>query len=129
MKRIVWSARALALALTVSSLGAGTVVAKGPPGLTGAALEVKLSEWSLGFSRINAKSGKIAVQVTGGGRFPHDFVVRKKGTGEVVYKSPILRGSQTATANLDLPSGQYELYCSLPGHRARGMYAALTVGG
>ena len=129
MKLIVRSAGVLALSIFVFGLGAGPAAATGSPGISGTALMVKLNEWSLGFTRIKAAKGNLGVEVTSIGRYPHNFVVQKKLTGEIVYQSPVLRKNQMTKTNLNLPTGQYELYCSLPGHRSRGMLAALTVGG
>ena len=119
MKRIVCLVRLLALSMFVLSLGAGPVAATGTPGISGKTLKVKLNEWSLGFSRSKATKGNIKVEVTNVGRYPHNFVVRKKNTGETVYESRTLKGNQVTKTSLNHPSGQDELYCSVPGHRNR----------
>lgn len=120
--------RILALALLVLGLSAGTTAADSAAGVEGTKLKVELGEWSLGFAKAKASSGKLTVQLVNVGKYPHNFVVRKKGLISTIYKSPLVKGSQSATVKIDLPAGSYELFCSVPGHEDLGMLATLTVG-
>jgi uncharacterized cupredoxin-like copper-binding protein len=71
--------------------------------------------------------GKVTFAVTNAGKIQHDLVVSGPGvTGAA--KTSLLNAGQTAKLTVTLAAGSYTLYCSVPGHRAAGMSAKLTVG-
>lgn len=84
-----------------------------------AAVPVTLSEFQIGGSLAVEPGGTLAVENTGSQ--VHDLVVDG--------------GPQTAQLNageaedlvVDLEEGEYEVYCSIPGHKDSGMAATLTV--
>ena len=55
------------------------------------------------------------------------------GTHTLVFDSPKLNGFELAvpggpkTGKVDLTPGKYTIYCTIPGHRALGMQATVTV--
>jgi uncharacterized cupredoxin-like copper-binding protein len=49
-----------------------------------------------------------------------------KGNG-VDEKTPTIAPGKSATLNVDLKPGTYDVYCSIPGHKQAGMDVKLTV--
>jgi plastocyanin len=73
---------------------------------------------------LTAKAGEITFRFTNDASLGHDFVIeqdskRVAGT-EVITKS-------STTLETQLKAGEYEFYCSVPGHREGGMEGRLTV--
>ena len=62
--------------------------------------------------------------VKNAGKIQHDLAVQG---GAVNAKTPLLNPGQTAKLTVKLPAGTYTLFCTVPGHRAAGMVAKLTV--
>lgn len=50
-----------------------------------------------------------------------------KGNG-VNVKGPVVGNGGTSNVNVQLKPGDYEFYCSVPGHEAGGMKGTLHVG-
>ena len=68
--------------------------------------------------------GKVTLTVRNTGKIQHDLVVSGPGGA----KTPLIDPGKTAKLTVTLAAGSYTLYCSVPGHRAAGMVAKLTVG-
>jgi uncharacterized cupredoxin-like copper-binding protein len=97
---------------------------KGAP--AGKSLPVSETEFKIA-APSQATAGKVTFVVRNAGKIQHDLVVTGPGlTGAT--KTPLLASGQTAKLNIVLTAGSYTLYCSVPGHRAAGMQATLTVG-
>jgi uncharacterized cupredoxin-like copper-binding protein len=71
--------------------------------------------------------GKVTFDVKNAGKIGHDLVVSGPGVSSTA-KTALLNPGQSATLTVTLAAGTYTLYCSVPGHRAAGMSAKLTVG-
>lgn len=52
----------------------------------------------------------------------HDLVVDDLGIDEVLTDQPV-----TITISEDAAPGEYEFYCSVPGHKENGMVGTLTI--
>ncbi len=92
---------------------------------------VYAQEWSLWPSRISAPAGRVVVQLWNRGQDAHDVRIRhvdRRGwmSGATQGIAVTLSGG-LRQASWHLTAGRYELYCSMPGHRARGMHAVITV--
>jgi plastocyanin len=99
----------------------------GTPAPAGQAVPVSESEFKITLPAKKLAPGKITFDVTNAGKIPHDLVVSGPGvTGTA--KTPLVNAGKTATLTVTLAAGSYTLYCSVPGHRAAGMVAKLTVG-
>jgi uncharacterized cupredoxin-like copper-binding protein len=55
----------------------------------------------------------------------HDLVVNGPGVSNA--KTPTIGGGSTATLKVTLKAGEYELYCSVPGHKQLGMDVKVKV--
>jgi plastocyanin len=58
------------------------------------------------------------------GNLPHDLVIEELGDRVVV---PLTDAGETNSGTVELESGEYTLYCDVPGHRAGGMEETVTV--
>lgn len=64
------------------------------------------------------------IEMTNAGFLQHDFTVDELGIHEV---TPSNGDTVTITIPEDAEPGEYEFYCSVPGHRDAGMFGTLTV--
>jgi hypothetical protein len=92
---------------------------------------VYAQEWSLWPSRTSVPAGKVTVQLWNRGMDAHDLRIRRLGeTGAMIGRvqgvAATLSG-QLHQSTWQLRAGTYQLYCSMPGHAARGMRVTLHV--
>ncbi|MGK2932383.1 MAG: cupredoxin domain-containing protein [Solirubrobacterales bacterium] len=73
---------------------------------------------------LEAKSGTVDVAFTNDASIGHDVVFELDG--EEVARGDVITGS-SVNVSFDAKPGEYEFYCSLPGHRAAGMEGLMTV--
>ncbi len=123
--------RALAVVSAFVAL-AVLLVAPGAPGSTAAPqrIQVTQDEWFLNLSRQRLRPGKVTIEVVNFGQDAHDLVVLRKVKGSkpihFAKQENFLRGGR-AEKTVTLLAGKYALWCSLPTHKERGMFAPLTV--
>jgi plastocyanin len=72
-----------------------------------------------------AKAGKVTVNFTNPSPVPHDVRIEDSG-GEDIGGTEVITESNES-APVELKSGEYTFYCSVPGHRQGGMEGTLTV--
>ncbi len=119
---------ALLLLLAVAALAAVPAAPAARAGAKAASrLEVTEKEYSITLSRLRVHSGKVIVQVLNFGMDNHDLVIQANGKSKKTWSFAQLSPGTHATKTMTLPAGKYTLSCSLPGHRALGMVATLTV--
>jgi plastocyanin len=75
-------------------------------------------------SQLTAQPGQIQVELTAEEAVNHTFVV-EEADGDVEVASAPADGTDMGTVQLE--SGEYTFYCSVPGHREAGMEGTLTV--
>ena len=75
-------------------------------------------------AELTAQAGTVTVELTAGSGVNHTFVVEGVGGDDPVVDAG---AGETATGTVDLSSGEYTVYCSVPGHRDAGMHATLRV--
>jgi hypothetical protein len=88
---------------------------------------VGLTEWTIVVSSPRVRAGRLGFLVTNTGATVHDLVVHDaQGT----WHSPDLDpGQQTWLVVRAAPRETLQLWCSMPGHRAQGMYTTITTRG
>ena len=90
-------------------------------------VNVSLTEFAITPSRIDAPAGRpFTIHVSNNGTAVHTFTFA--GGGRTFDTGNVQPG---ATADLPvpaLPSGNYQAFCSIPGHRDLGMVASITAG-
>jgi len=72
---------------------------------------------------VTAPAGPVAITLTNKGLIQHNLVVQEDPSFETIDVNP----GQSGTSTLDAKPGTYTIYCDIPGHRAAGMEAKLTV--
>jgi hypothetical protein len=92
---------------------------------------VYAQEWSLWPSRSSIPAGKLTVQLWNRGMDAHDLRIRRLNqTGAMigsVQDVAVTQSGQLHQSTWRLGAGSYELYCSMPGHAARGMRTRIRV--
>ena len=71
-----------------------------------------------------AAPGKVTFVVENAGKIPHDLAVQGSGG---TTKTALISPGKSAKLTATLAAGTYTLYCTVPGHKAAGMVAKLTV--
>lgn len=104
--------------------GAETPPASAAPA---APIPVSETEFKIAIPAAKVAAGKVTFAVKNAGKIQHDLAVSGPGvTGAA--KTALLNPGESAKLTVTLAAGSYTLYCSVPGHRAAGMAAKLTVG-
>lgn len=87
---------------------------------------VSETEFKITLPAAKVGPGAITFDVKNVGKIQHDLVVSGPGVSGTA-KTPLIDAGKSATLMVTLAAGSYTLYCSVPGHRAAGMVAKLTV--
>ena len=87
-------------------------------------LNVEAHEFSLAPADLRAAPGNVAIRYTNAGAIQHTLLI--EGVGD--FKLDVASAGAEDTGTAKLEPGTYTLYCDVPGHRAAGMHAQLTVG-
>lgn len=116
--RLLLAVACTALPVACSS-GSGLPAVDGP---TAPKLELGATEMRYSPSRIAVAAGQVPVVLRNEGLVVHDLRIEDEPS-LLVEAAP----GKTATATWELSKGRYEIYCSLPGHRAAGMEGVLEV--
>jgi uncharacterized cupredoxin-like copper-binding protein len=91
----------------------------------GGAIAVSESEYKIqlaGSTTLDA--GKASFDVKNEGKIQHDLAVEGPGGDK---KTPLIDAGKTAALQVDLKTGKYKLYCTVPGHEQLGMKTEVTV--
>ena len=79
-------------------------------------------------SRGTVKRGPAVIQFVNRGEDPHDLRLARIGASATrMVSAPEMRPGGLVELETRLSTGRYRLWCSLPGHRERGMRATLAV--
>lgn len=87
-------------------------------------LAVEAHEFSLSPKDLHSAPGSVAIKYTNGGSIEHTLLIE----GVSGFKLDVASAGAVDTGTAKLEPGTYTLYCDIPGHRAAGMEAHLTVG-
>ncbi len=90
-------------------------------------VQVVEKEWSLVLSRQRIRSGQAIVEAVNFGMDAHNLALRRAVPGAKVVRLPTIDHGEHVDRTLRLAAGRYTLWCTLPGHRGRGMAATLVV--
>jgi plastocyanin/mono/diheme cytochrome c family protein len=90
----------------------------------GGAATIEAQDVAFSTDALTVKPGD-TIEMTNVGALEHDFVVDDLGIKEVAAGGE----SVTITIPEDAAPGEYEFYCSVPGHKESGMVGTLTIEG
>jgi plastocyanin len=101
--------------------------AAGTPEATGRTLELAADPGGqLAYDETSAAvlAGRVTVRLANESDIPHNVTIAE-GSRDLGETETITGDS--ATTQVELAAGEYDFYCSVPGHRAAGMEGMLTV--
>ena len=75
---------------------------------------------------LTAPAGEITLVMENPSSVEHNIAVKGDGIDE---QGPVVGQGETSEVTVTLEAGEYEFYCSVPGHEAAGMEGTLTVTG
>ena len=82
-------------------------------------------EFKIELPSTNLSPGAYTFDLTNKGHIGHDLVFN--GPGVSNDKTPVIDPGKTAKLTVDLKSGTYDVYCSVPGHKQAGMDVKVKV--
>jgi hypothetical protein len=91
-----------------------------------ARLQVAADEFGYALSRPTLKAGPAIVELVNFGEDEHDLRLRRIG-GTRTYRIGRVRPGAVGELEARFAAGRFTLWCSLAGHRRRGMTATLAV--
>jgi uncharacterized cupredoxin-like copper-binding protein len=87
-------------------------------------ITVSGTEFAFALTPDDVQPGVVVFRLENDGQIAHDLKVEGAGVDE---KTPVIDAGQTAEVEVELQQGEYELYCTVPGHRDAGMEVDLEV--
>jgi plastocyanin len=105
---------------TAHAASVPTAAPRAPKGVSVTEVEFKIELPSTSLS-----PGSYTFDLTNKGAVGHDLVFN--GPGVSNEKTPVIGPGKTAKLTVDLKSGTYDVYCSVPGHKQAGMDVKLKV--
>jgi plastocyanin len=93
----------------------------------GAAQTVQVSEkeFKIELPSTTLKPGSYTFDLSNDGKIPHDLTIQGPGVNKA--HTPVINGGQHATLKVKLSAGEYDFYCSVPGHKQLGMDVKVRV--
>jgi hypothetical protein len=91
-----------------------------------ARMQVASVEFRLTLSRSSIRRGPAIIELVNYGEDDHDLALRRVG-GSRTYRIALVHPGQIGELDARLRAGRYAVWCTLAGHRARGMRATLRV--
>lgn len=88
------------------------------------AVTVSGTEFAFALTPSDVNPGVVVFTLENDGQIAHDLAVEGRGVEE---KTPVIDPGETAELEVELEPGDYELYCTVPGHRDAGMEVDLPV--
>jgi uncharacterized cupredoxin-like copper-binding protein/mono/diheme cytochrome c family protein len=76
------------------------------------------------FGAAEAPAGALTIESENESSVDHNIAVQGSGVDE---QGPVVKNGGVSRVELDLEAGEYQFYCSVPGHREGGMEGTLTV--
>ncbi len=93
--------------------------AKKPAGPAAKTVAVTETEFKVQLAQTSLAPGSYSFELKNAGKIPHNLTI--VGPGVAKAATPTIGAGKTATVDAKLTKGTYDLYCSVPGHKAAGM--------
>ena len=106
---------------TTSSSTTSTTTSGG----AGQTVQVSEKEFKITLPSTTLKPGSYTFDLSNDGHQPHDLTI--DGPGVNKEKTPVINGGRHATLKVKLKAGDYDFYCSVPGHKQLGMDVTVKV--
>ena len=103
-----------------------TTPAAGGGGGAGQTVQVSEKEFKITLPSTTLKPGSYTFDLSNDGKIPHDLTIQGPGVSKA--HTPVINGGQHATLKVKLSAGEYDFYCSVPGHKQLGMDVKVKVG-
>jgi plastocyanin len=110
-------------ATTAAPAAATTTAAAG--GGAGATVNATETEFKIALDATTFKPGETTFAITNSGSFKHNITIEGPGVDET--KSDTIEPGKTGSVKVTLAAGEYEVYCSIPTHKDKGMDLKITV--
>lgn len=124
--RVATAVAALIVVLAACGGGSGGGGTSSPPASSGKKIDVTLKDFSITLAGGSTlQPGTYTFVVTNQGPSSHNLTVNGPGVSD--QATPTF-GKGTKNLTVTLKSGTYDVFCSVPGHKALGMDTKLTVG-
>ena len=94
-------------------------------GGAGQTVQVSEKEFKITLPSTTLKPGSYTFDLSNDGKIPHDLTIAGPGVNN--SKTPVINGGQHATLKVKLAAGDYDFYCSVPGHKQLGMDVKVKV--
>ena len=82
-------------------------------------IAVTEKEFKIELATTSLAAGTYELDLKNEGKIPHNLTI--DGPGVQNAHTPTIGGGKTATLKVTLKAGEYDLYCSVPGHKQLGM--------
>lgn len=102
-----------------------STTASGGGGGAGGTVDISETEYKLDPADATVKSGSVTIDVSNDGQITHNLEIEGNGIEEQGIDN--LDAGSTGKLTVDLQPGDYEIYCSIDGHRDLGMEGSITV--
>jgi plastocyanin len=99
----------------------------GAPASGPARVQVIAKEYSFTLSRPEVPAGEVVLELVNRGEDAHNLHVAEGTAGAEQGATPNTEPGAVRDLHVTLRPGSYTLFCSLPGHEAKGMHATLVV--
>ncbi len=76
--------------------------------------------------KLSSKPGKVTIDFQNPAQIEHDVAVSKGQSSQIIGKTDLIAQGKTSTS-VELASGTYTFFCTVPGHREAGMVGTLTI--
>ena len=94
-------------------------------GSAGQTVQVSEKEFKISVPSTTMKPGSYTFDLSNDGHQPHDLTIQGPGVSKA--HTPVINGGQHATLKVKLAAGEYDFYCSVPGHKQLGMDVKVKV--
>ena len=118
------------LAGAIAALAAVVGLVAGPAGSARrdpARVQIVAKEYQLLPSRYVLPAGPAIVELVNAGEDAHDLALRRHVPGARTIHMPVVQSGALARISVRLFKGRYDVWCTLPNHKALGMQTRLVV--
>ena len=124
--RRLWIFVAVSFMFFIGMLAAVEIFGKSSESEAAASNKVTVTEveYEIQMPKTTLTAGRYEFEVENQGKIPHNLTIA--GPSGTEHTQDIAAGT-SSTLTVELKSGSYDFYCSLPGHKAQGMDQKVTV--